>query len=270
MMMRTTYHASAALLLIAGCTTPDDDTGSIREAHLAGAVSALQGAVASCAAQRAACENTDGAATAAADCNESFASCRAAAQADTAPNLDRAVNECAETSRTCREAATGVEAKAACTEQLKSCVGEDRPLQPGRADASADHGSAAPVADCITALRTCIEGDTPARACTGALRACVMAAVGNSWGRDGGNPEDLGNSGDAGRPEHPDSGRMDGERPDAGRANGEHPAAEAGTPAAADPGMSAAAMACKTAYDQCLASGQSKDTCARMIKDCRE
>jgi hypothetical protein len=266
MVTKSTYCRAAALLLVVGCATQEDNTPSVRDAHVADAIGALQSAVAGCAERRAACAAD---AADAAGCNDSFASCRAAAQADVAPFLDRAVNQCAESSRACREAAQTPEAKAACKEQLKACVGEDKPLPPARPDAGADRPSPSPVAECITTLRTCLEGDAAARECTTALHACVMAAVGNSESHDGGKPDDRGH-GDAGRPEHPDAGGMDGEHRDAGRMDDEHPPAEAGMPSSRDAGAAAEAMACKTAYEQCIAGGESREACARMNKDCRE
>jgi hypothetical protein len=267
MVTKNTYCRAAALLLVAGCATHEDPAPSVRDAHVADAIGALQGAVASCAERRTACAAD---AADAAACNESFANCRDAAKADITPVLDHAVNQCAESSHACREAAQTPEAKAACSEQLKACVGEDKPLPPARPDAGADRPSPSPVAECITALRTCLEGDAAARTCTSALQACVMAAVGNSEGHDGGRPDDPGHEADAGRPEHPDAGRMDGEHPDAGRMDEEHPPADAGTPTSPDAGASAEAMVCKTAYEQCVASGESREACAHMNKDCRE
>jgi hypothetical protein len=267
MISKNTYCGTAALLLVVGCATRDEDARSVRDAHVADAISALQSAVAGCAEQRAACAAD---AADAAGCNDSFASCRAAAQADVAPFLDRAVNECAESSRSCREAAQTPEAKATCSEQLKGCVGEHKPLSPARPDAGADRPSPAPVAECITALRTCLEGDAAARACTTALHACVMAAVGNGEGHDAGRPDDPGHRADASRPEHPDAGRMDGERKDGGPMDEEPPPADAGTPTSPDAGASAEAMACKTAQEACVAGGESREACARMNKDCRE
>jgi hypothetical protein len=259
MINKLKLHGGAALLLIAGCATHENEPRTLQDAHVADAVSALQGAVAACAEQRASCPSTD--AASAMTCDEGFASCREAAQADNGPKLDRAVNECAEASRSCREAARDDEATAACADQLKSCVGENKPLPPERPDAAADRDSPSPVADCISTLRSCIEGGAPAHDCTSALRACVMAAVGHGGGH-GGKPGAPGNSGEAGNTERPDAGRMDGDRPDAGRADEEHPPADAGTAFAPDAGMSAQAMACKAAYEECLAGGESRETCA--------
>lgn len=263
MLTKNAYWRSAALLLVVGCAARDEDARSVRDAHVAGAISALQSAVASCAEQRAGC------AADAAGCDASFASCRAAVQADIAPFLDRAVNECAESSRSCREVAQTPEARAACSEQLRACVGEDKPLPPARPDAGADRPSPAPVAECITALRTCLEGVAGARECTTALHACVMAAVGNSAGHGAGKPDDPGHA-DAGRPERPDAGRVDHQPRGAGRMNDQHPPVDAGMPTSPDAGASAEAMACKTAHEQCVAGGQSREACARMNKDCRE
>jgi hypothetical protein len=266
MMNRNSRYEIAALLLIAagaGCAN-QEEARTNQDDRVANAVSALQGAVAICAEQRTSCATSE--AGAGSSCDDSFASCRAAAQADNAPDLDRAVGQCAEASRVCREAAQTAEAKTACAEQLKSCVGEDRPLPPSRADADSDRVSPSPVAECIAALRTCIEGDAPARECTTALRGCVMAAVGNSKGHDGGKPEGPGDDADAATPERPDSGAA--EHPDAGRADDEPPPVDAGMAASAD--AAAEAMACKAAYGACLAGGESRETCARMNKDCRE
>ncbi|HEX6240343.1 MAG TPA: hypothetical protein VFZ61_05600 [Polyangiales bacterium] len=246
----------------------------------------LQGAVASCAENARSCEADGGA-----SCRDDFETCRDTATESAKPGIEAAVNACAAEAKSCRDAATSDDAKAACRDQLRACVGDqkpdagDQPAQPDKPDA----GSKSPVASCISALHTCLEGDEKARVCTEALQQCIADSVGhNGQGTppdaDAGKP---GNDRDAG-PAKPDAAQGDkpdaaqGDRPDAAQGGGkpdDKPDAAQGGGKPDDAGMSGAepdagaadsSKECKAAREACLANGDDKEACARMLRMCRD
>jgi hypothetical protein len=260
--------------LITGLSACDDTPSAPRES--AGSVldlsQALQSAVASCAETARTCQEAADAAGSDDSCRESFDSCRDAAQESAKPALESAVHACTEAAKSCRENASDDDATAACKDQLSGCIGAtkaDAGANPDKPDEKSDAGSKSPVAPCIEALHTCIEGDAPARTCTSALQACIADTVGhndNGPNPDAGKPDndagkpdnDAGKPDqDAGKPEH-DAG-MDG-KPDAGKLD----------PGPADAGAADSSKDCKEAREACLANGEDKDACARMQRACRD
>jgi hypothetical protein len=247
----------------------------------------LESAVASCAESARSCEAETGASTSSASCRENFATCRDAATESANPGIQAAVNVCAEQAKTCRDAATSDDARDACRDQLRSCVGDQKPdaaAEPVRPD-QPDAGGKSPVASCISALHSCIEGDEKARVCAEALQQCIADSVGhNGQGtppdhdagtpgndRDGGpsKPDAAqGDKPDAAQGDKPDAGKPDGDKPDAGQGGKPDAAGMSGTDP--DAGAADSAKECKDAREACLANGEDKEACARMLRACRD
>ena len=248
----------------------------------------LQSAVAGCAENARSCE-----AEAGASCRDDFAVCRDAATESAKPAIEAAVSACAEQAKTCRDAATSDDAKAACRDQLRTCVGEQKPdggadpAQPDKPDA----GGKSPVAACISALHTCIEGDQKARVCTEALQQCIADTVGHNGtppdhdaGKPGNDRDAEPSKPDAGQGDRPDAAQGGGkpddkpdaaqgggqpnDRPDAAQGGGKPDAA--GNGADPDAGAADSSKECKSARAACLANGEDKDACARMQRACRD
>lgn len=277
------FSASAALAL--GCdegrSNKSDDSPA---STVADAVMELSRGLNACAEAQKTCAQADAGAD---QCRSDFGKCRDAAHAELGPKVDHAVNDCASAARTCRDAATTDAAKAACSDQLHACTGVDT-VKPEKDAGDAEHVSKSPVADCIGALHSCIEGDDPAKTCTDALRLCIDAAVGegndgDAGKPDGGKPDDHGKPDggdqakpDAGKPD--DTGKPDGgaqDKPDAGKPefdagkpddNGKPDGGDQSKPDAGNTGDSAA---CKQAFEECVAAGGAREDCARARKDCR-
>jgi hypothetical protein len=284
--------------LIAGLSACDDTPSAPRES--AGSVldlsQALQSAVASCAETARSCQEAADAAGSDDSCRESFDSCRDAAQESAKPALESAVHSCTEAAKSCRENATTDDATAACKDQLGTCIGAtkaDAGGNPDKPEEQPDAGSKSPVAPCIDALHTCIEGDQPARTCTTALQECIAETVGhngNGPDNDAGKPDNDAGKPDAGKPDNdagkpdntgkPDAGKPDNDAgtpalPDAATGGGkpdQTPHADAGKPdpGPADAGAADSSKDCKEAREACLANGEDKEACARMQRACRD
>lgn len=275
---------------IAGFSACDDTRNqepSERSESVLDLSQALQGAVASCAESARMCRAAGDASGPDESCAASFDSCRDAATESAGPSMEAAVKVCAEQAKSCRDAAGDDAAKDACKEQLSACVGEQKPDAGGGSSEAAkpDAGNMPPVATCISTLRSCLEGDEPARTCTSALQDCIAMTVGHNGtppDHDAGKPDQDASKPerDASKPDERDAGKpdeRDAERPtlpdaamdgndntprdDAGM-SGSKPPEDAGTPDSA--------KECKEAREQCLASGQDSEACARMQRACRD
>jgi hypothetical protein len=247
--------------------------------------SALQGAVAECAATAERCEEASP--DAGASCRDQFESCRDTAKQAAKPDIDKAVNPCIDAFKGCRDAAQTDAAKEQCATSLHSCLGagdgdhDGGGHEPSKPDAGGPKESTSPVVDCIEALHTCIAGDSEARVCTDDLRECIAGSVGHNGNQDPGKPDDAGKPDHAGEdggkpdePGNPDQPMKD----DAGKPVDPGHSADAGMPV--DPGHDASApdvdagregdsKACKDAREACLGSGGEREACARMLKECR-
>ncbi len=244
-MNRSLFFKSCFALSLAwtglGCGVGDASPSSDSPASSTGAnamgatMDALAAAVNTCDAQRDACSENLGDATADRSCQEAFQACKKDAIDKAIPDLTNGVSVCSEQARTCRAAAADDAAKSACHETLKECVGEAHPESDAGVDRDgkrdehpkADGGDnggdhTSPVASCTSALRTCIEGEEEAKVCTDALRACLDTVLPNRGDGQENRPDagkadqDHGNN-DGGKPDNADRGQGDEHKPaDAG------------------------------------------------------